>query len=93
MPVLSAQQNDALRAAADRVDQYLRFHYRRGLDEYEIIETPGYWRMRVPCTRCPGAREHRHTAAFFDSVTRDRVSGRFLSPYRTWLELGGVAVP
>lgn len=75
--------------AAEIVDLHFRRSYRRGLDEYEISDTTGYWRMRLPCTRCPGAREHRHTATFFDSVTRDQVFGRFLSPYQTWREMGG----
>jgi hypothetical protein len=74
-------------SAAERVNLHFQRSYRRGLDDYEVSDSPGYWRMRDPCTRCPGSREHRHTATYHDSVTRDPATGRWLSPYRTWREL------
>lgn len=79
--------------AAERVDRHFRLIYRRSLDEYEISDIPGYWRLREPCTRCaPPAREHRHTASYYDD-SKDPASGQFVSPYQTWRELRQSVTP
>lgn len=84
--------------AAERVDVHFRTHYGRGLDEYELTDTPGYWRRLEPCGgrgKCTSVEYHasmfcekpvRHTGSYYDGG-RDPVTGRWLSPYRTWQEL------
>ena len=71
------------------VDSHMRMKYRKGLDEMEITETPGYWRDREAkmhpghplhgCIGCDGAFKATYT--YFD---RGRERGRFASPNRTW---------
>lgn len=85
-------------SAAECVDQYFRFYYRRGLDDCEITDTPGYWRSKTFCGgrgKCGSVDFHatmfcegpvRHTASYRDS-SRDRITGRRASPYQTWREL------
>lgn len=85
--------------AAERVDRHFRLYYRAGLDEFEITDMPGHWRRLEPCGglgACRSMVSHlaygwekgfRHTVTYFDPVTRDLASGRFLSPTRTWREL------
>ena len=90
--------NESAEAAAERVDAHFRLHYNSELTEYEITDTPGYWRKLQPCTgrgTCRSMMSHgalgwegpaRHTAIYFDPP-RDPETGRWASPYRTWQEL------
>lgn len=83
-------------AAYELVDSAFKRRYRTPLSEYEITETPGYWKSKTPCGGLRGGcREEihhclfndegiRHTASYFDPT---RENGRFASPYRTWQEL------
>jgi len=85
--------------AAERVDRSFRRRYGRGLSEYDIADTPGYWRRKRPCGglgQCRSTAAHSgwgwegpilHSASYFDDDTRDPATGRFRSPYRTWREL------
>ncbi len=88
---------DQVEDAATRVDRHFRLYHRRGLEEYEISDTPGFWTRKEPCAGrgacsapihgffgCEGPI--RHTAQYLDP-TRDRASGRITSPCRTWREL------
>jgi hypothetical protein len=71
------------------VDSHMRLHYRKGLDEMEISDVPGYWRDREPkmhtghplhgCLGCSGP--FRATYTYYDSPRR---YGRFASRTRTW---------
>ena len=71
------------------VDSHMRLHYRKGLDEMEISDVPGYWRDREPQMHtghplhgCIGySGPFRATYTYYDPPRRD---GRFASRTRTW---------
>jgi hypothetical protein len=75
----------------------MRIHYRKGLDEMEISDVPGYWRDKQPqmhtghplhgCLGCSGP--FRATYTYFDAPRRD---GRFASRTRTWAILANANV-
>jgi hypothetical protein len=79
------------------VDSHMRLHYRKGLDEMEISDVPGYWRDREPqmhtghplhgCLGCSGP--FRATYTYYDPPRRD---GRFASRTRTWAILANAEV-
>jgi hypothetical protein len=84
--------------AAGQLDHFHRFlRDRHHLQPDQVVPTdsPGYWRLLVPCGRpehrccegwaTAGAREpYFHTVTYLDEEQRDPATGRFLSPYRTW---------
>jgi hypothetical protein len=76
------------------VRQHMKTYYRVNLDDLEISDVPGYWRDRTPkmhkghplhnCLGCSGP--FRATYTYFDNI-RDYITGRFVSPYRTWRKI------
>lgn len=75
-------------------DTYLKFfHPGITINDLEISDTPGYWRLKKPCLGYPQCRHpiHRclfeegptyHTISYFD--TKRDETGRYISPYATW---------
>lgn len=76
--------------AIRRLDQYLRTHHSVGVDDVEITETRGYWRLKKPCDESCRSPIHgcignsgriQHTLSF---TPHRREKGRFVSKYEVW---------
>lgn len=72
------------------LEQYLRTNYSIGIDDVEITETKGYWRLKKHCDDschhpihgCLGNEGRiRHTISFTPSR---REKGKFVSCYEVW---------
>lgn len=81
--------------AKQNLIDYLKYHHRGiTIDDLTITKTKGYFRLKKKCGG-KGVCNHQihtclfnegrthHTISFFDD-TRDRSTGKYLSPYRTW---------
>lgn len=71
---------------------YLRlYHSPLTLDEIEITDTKGYWRIKKLCGidchhpihLCLGCRDRMHHTVYFTQHHRND-KGQFRSPYRVW---------
>ena len=75
------------------LDFFLQIRYGLSVTDIEITETPGYWRIKIPCGG-RGKCDHplhgvmfneggcHHTVRYTDAG-RNR-QGQFESPYKTW---------
>jgi len=92
--------------AKENLENYLKLYHRNiTIDDLEITDTKGYWRIKKPCGGLKGGCRNQihttlfnegpiqHTISYFDN-TRDS-NGRFTSPYKTWnaLRLGKENLP
>ena len=81
--------------AKQNIISYLRYHHENiSIDDLWITDVKGYFRLKKKCggkgvcsnpihTCLFNEGGVHHTISFLDD-TRDRLTGRFLSPYRTW---------
>lgn len=76
--------------AIKRLSQYLLTYHSINIDDVEITETRGYWRMKNPCLPtcqhpihgCIGnSGRIQHTISFKPSL---RTKGKITSPYIIW---------
>lgn len=75
--------------------RFLKAYHRLAPDQVVPTESPGYWRLLVPCGReehrcCPGWGTASTRPPYFHTINytdgwKDDKTGRFVSIYRTWL--------
>jgi hypothetical protein len=84
--------------ARKNLEFYLRVHFPKlTVDDLEITDTKGYWRIKKPCGgRVGGCTNMIHTTLFNEGPIQHTISyydswkskdGRFKSIYETWRTL------
>ena len=95
---MSAASSAPVDQARARVQLAMQLHYGKSLDELEISDTPGYWQdkqARVhpghPLHGCLGCDGPFKATYPFTDASRDPLTGRWLSPVRSWQLLHAAA--
>lgn len=75
-----------------KLEFFLKVNYNLSLNDIDISDVKGYWRIKKPCDNtckhpihsCLGNKgSTNHTIYFAEGGARDS-NGHFLSPYRVW---------